>query len=196
MRILVLKKTNANRQQEEIHDNEGKSRLLHEPFFYDPLTNTGINPDFQYPKLAFKFERIMDDEIRRAIKKLNPYKAPGPNEISNSILTHCVNKLTPFIGPIYRAVFTHKHYPTKWKRYTTAVLRRGGRTDYTILGSYQPIALLDTTAKVMASIIKDKIQYHTEKLQLLPQMQFRGCPGCSATDSLHILTSFIKDVWC
>jgi len=47
----------------------------------------------------------------------------------------------------------------------------------------------------MAAIVKDKIQYHTEKLQLLPQMQFGGRPGCSATDSLHMLTNFIKDAW-
>jgi len=47
----------------------------------------------------------------------------------------------------------------------------------------------------MATIVKDKIQYHTEKLQLLPQMQFGGRPGCSATDSLHTLTNFIKDAW-
>jgi len=47
----------------------------------------------------------------------------------------------------------------------------------------------------MASVIKDKIQYHTERLQLLPQMQFGGHPGCTTTDSLHTLTSFIKDAW-
>jgi len=69
------------------------------------------------------------------------------------------------------------------------------KTDYTIPGSYRPIALLDTIAKVMASVVKDKIQYHTERLQLLPQMQFGGRPGCSATDSLHTLTGFIKDAW-
>ena len=171
MRIPALKKTNADGRQEEVHDNEGKSKLLHEAFFYNPPVDAGIDPDFQYPEPAFKFERITDDEIRRAIKKLSLYKAPGPNEISNSILTHSVNELTPFLGPIYRAVFNHKHYPTKWKRYTTAVLWKGGRADYTIPGSYRPIALLDTIAKVMATIIKDKIQHHTEKLQLLPQMQ-------------------------
>jgi len=47
----------------------------------------------------------------------------------------------------------------------------------------------------MTSVVKDKIQYHTEKLQLLPQMQLRGRPGCTTTDSLHTLTSFIKDAW-
>ena len=194
-RIPALKKTNADGRQTEVQDNEGKSKLLHEAFFYDPPADPGIDPDFHYPEPAFKFERITDDEVKRAIRKLSPYKAPGPNEISNSILTHCVDELTPFIGPIYRAVFNHKHYPGKWKQYTTVVLQKAGRTDYTIPGSYRPIALLNTVAKVMVSIVKDKIQYHTKRLQLLPQMQFGGRPGCSATDSLHTLTGFIKDAW-
>jgi len=30
---------------------------------------------------------------------------------------------------------------------------------------------------------------------LLPRMQFGGRPGCTTTDSLHTLTSFIKDAW-
>src|SRR6266700_4363245 len=59
----------------------------------------------------------------------------------------------------------------------------------------RPITLIDMIAKVMASIVKDKIQYHTEKPQLLPQMQLGGHPGCSATDSLHTLTGFIKNAW-
>jgi len=194
-RIPTLKKMNANGRTTEIQDNEGKSKLLHEAFFYEPPEDPGIDPNFQYPEPAFKFERITDDEVKRTIRKLNPYKAPEPNEISNSILTHCTNELTPFLGPIYRAVFKHKHYPTKWKRYTTVVLWKGGKSDYTIPGSYRPITLLDTIAKVMAAIVKDKIQYHTERLQLLPQMQFGGRPGCTTTDSLHTLTGFIKDAW-
>jgi len=194
-RIPALKKTDVNGQQTEVQDNEGKSKLLHEAFFYDPPADLNIDPDYQYPEPAFQAERITDEEVKRAIKRLSPYKAPGPNEISNSILTHCVDELTPFLGPIYRAVLKHRHYPAKWKRYTTVVLRKAGRTDYTLPGSYRPIALLDTIAKVMASIVKDKIQYHTEKLRLLPQMQFGGRPGCSATDSLHTLTSFVKDAW-
>jgi len=125
-RIPALKKTEANGRQTEVQDNEGKSKLLHKAFFYPSPADAGIDPDFQYPELAFAFERITDNEVKRAIKKLNPYKAPGPNEISNSILTHCVDELTPFIGPIYRAIFNHKHYPNKWKRYTMVILRKGG----------------------------------------------------------------------
>ena len=195
VRILTLKKMSETRQTTEIQDNKGKSKLLHKAFFYLPLADPGIDPDYHYLNPAFEFERITDEEIKREIRKLSPYKAPGPNKILNSILTHCIDELTPFLGQIYQAIFTQKHYPVKWKRYTTVVLWKGGRVDYTILGSYRPIALLDTIVKVMASVVKDKIQYHTERLQLLPQMHFSGRPGCTTTDSLHTLTSFIKDAW-
>jgi len=75
------------------------------------------------------------------------------------------------------------------------VLRKGGKPDYTIPGAYRPIALLDTIGKVMASVMKGKIQHYTEKLQLLPNMQFGGRSGCTTTDSLHTLMSFVKDSW-
>ena len=44
-RIPVLKRTNEHGQQEEVHDNEGKSKLLHEAFFYDPPADAGIDPE-------------------------------------------------------------------------------------------------------------------------------------------------------
>ena len=47
----------------------------------------------------------------------------------------------------------------------------------------------------MPLITKKKIKYHTEKLQLLLQMQFEEKPGCTTIDFLHILTSFITDAW-
>ena len=78
----------------------------------------------------------------------------------------------------------------------TVILRKGGRTDYTLPNSYRLITLLDMIAKVMASIVKEKIKYHMERLQLLPKMQFRGRPGCTTTNSLHSLMGFIKDAWC
>jgi len=43
--------------------------------------------------------------------------------------------------------------------------------------------------------MKEKIQYYTEKLQMLPGRQFGGRPGCTTMDSLHTLTSFVKDAW-
>ena len=48
----------------------------------------------------------------------------------------------------------------------TVVFQKAGKTDYTIPGLYRPIALLDTITKVMALVVKDKIQYHTESIKV------------------------------
>jgi len=101
VRILTLKKTSENGWMIEIQNNEGKSKLLHKAFFHQLPANSGIDPNYQYPQPTFSFGRITDEEIKRAIRKQSPYKAPGPNKISNSILTHCIDELMPYLGPIY-----------------------------------------------------------------------------------------------
>jgi len=126
---------------------------------------------------------------------LQPYKAPGLSDVANVVLIKCADQLVPYLGPIYRATFRLHIYPDTWKEFVTVVLRKPGKTDYTIPNVYRPIALLDVIAKVLSACIKETLEYHTERLQLLPQSQFGGRPGRSATDSIHILVSFIMDAW-
>ncbi|KAG2339959.1 hypothetical protein BDR05DRAFT_840460, partial [Suillus weaverae] len=54
-----------------------------------------------YPPPICEFALITDKQIARAITKLSPHKAPGPNGISNSVFTHCAELLIPYIGPIF-----------------------------------------------------------------------------------------------
>jgi hypothetical protein len=46
----------------------------------------GIDPNFQYLPAKFTFVPISDAKIDRAIRRLNPFKAPGLNGISNAVL--------------------------------------------------------------------------------------------------------------
>ncbi|KAJ3499955.1 hypothetical protein NMY22_g19430 [Coprinellus aureogranulatus] len=148
----------------------------------------------QWPE-EFDVETVTDDDIREAIGKLQPYKAPGPNGISNSVFTHCADILIPYLGPIFRATFTARHYPSRWKVSKTIVLRKPGRADYGLANSYRPIALMDTMSKLLSSCVKTKIEYWVEVKGLLPKNQFGGRPGRTTTDSLHMLMSFIKGAW-
>ncbi|KAG2744120.1 hypothetical protein P692DRAFT_201652222, partial [Suillus brevipes Sb2] len=64
-----------------------------------------------YPPSVCEFTLITNEQIGRAIAKLSPHKAPGPNGISNCVFTHCATQLIPFMGPIFRATFTLEIYP-------------------------------------------------------------------------------------
>ena len=179
----------------DVHDNGEKSRLLHKVFFYEPPIDPGVDPNHIYPEEKFTFSDISNEQITRAIKRLHPFKAPGMNGISNAVLINCERLLTPFLGPIFRATFDLEHYPSQWKRYVTAAIRKPGKPDYTVPNAYRPIALLDTASKILSSCVKETLEYHTDKLQILPVTQFGGKAGCTTTDSLHLLTNFIKNAW-
>ena len=182
---------------EEVQDNEGKSKALHETFFPNPscADETDITDNYQYPAEAFPFEEVTDDHIIHALQKLKPYKAPGPNGIPNVVLKSCTESLLPYLGPLFRATFSLEVYPDTWKQSTTVVLRKPGRPDYTVAKAYCPIALMDTITKTLSSCITDILTYHAENLCLLPNTHFGGRPGRSTTDAIQLMTSFIHQNW-
>jgi hypothetical protein len=169
--------------------------MLHAIFFKDPPAHEEDEQMHQYPTPVFEFEPIQNEQIHRVIRKLQPYKAPGLSDIANVVLIKCTDQLVPYLGPIFRATFSFRIYSNTWKEFVSVVLRKPGKTDHTIPNAYRPIALLDVIAKVLSRCVKETLEYHTEKLQLLPQSQFGGRPGRSATDSIHILVNFIMDAW-
>ena len=195
MRIKTLKDP-GNPQGESItQDNTRKSKLLYEVFFRPLPANEHVEPNFNYDPPICKFVPITDQQIFRAIAKLSPYKAPRPNGVSNCIYTHCAELLVPYMGPIFWATFTLGVYPDTWKHSSTVVLRKPGRLDYSVPKAYRPIALLDTMAKILSSCVADDLIYIAEQHNLLPPTHFRGRPGRSTTDSLHLLTKFATDAW-
>ena len=194
-RIPAFRTTDEGGQPHETLDNEGKSKLLHEVFFYLPPADHGVDPNHEYLEVTIDFEEVTDTQIARKAKSLNAYKAPGVNGISNAVLTHCADLLAPRLGPIFRATFNSNHYPTKWKTYKTVVLRKPGKPDYSVPNAYRPIALLDVFAKLLSACVKDIWEYHTEAQNLLPSNQFGGRKGRTATDAVHSLVEFTKQAW-
>ena len=61
--------------------------------------------------------------------------------------------------------------------------------------AYRPIALLNTMAKLLSALTADRVSHVLETHNLLPSTHFRGRPGRSTTDSLHLLESTVRHVW-
>src|ERR1700678_1885780 len=194
-RIPALKTMDARGQPCETHNNQGKSKLLHEVFFYPPPANHRVDPNYVYPEVTIEFEEVTDEQIAHKARRLNAYKAPGVNGISNAVLTHCADLLAPRLGPIFRATFKVNHYPARWKTFKTVVLRKPGKADYSIPNAYRPIALLDVFAKLLSACVKDIWEYRVEELNLLPSNQYGGREGRTATDAVHSLVDFTKQAW-
>jgi ribonuclease HI len=142
-----------------------------------------------------KFPSFMPDRIASTLTKINPHKAPGPSGISNAILKHCATTLAPRLSHIYAAICNLKHMPAKLRNIHQVVLPKPGRASYEIPNSYRPIALIETIAKVLSTIITEDLSYECETYNLLPDLQFGGRPGRSTTDALHYAEQYIKNAW-
>ncbi|KAG2065357.1 hypothetical protein BDR04DRAFT_1032981, partial [Suillus decipiens] len=105
-----------------MQDNTRKSELLYKVFFRPPIDNDHVNPEFKYMPPICDFKPITDQQIHRAIAKLAPLKAPGPNRIQNIVFTCCADLLVPFLAPIFHAMFSLETYPKDWKCSSTIVL--------------------------------------------------------------------------
>ena len=131
----------------------------------------------------------------RAIVNLSGYKAPGPDGICNIVFKECADILVPYLLHLFNAVFSHRSYYQPWRCFTTIVLRKPGKPNYSIPKAYRPIALLNTTGKLLTAIVAEQLTFLLEHHQLLPNTHFGGRPGRSTTDSLHLLEETIKDAW-
>jgi hypothetical protein len=149
-----------------------------------------------YPDQLPMHREITEEQIRRHIDKLSPYKATGTDEIPNKVLKKCTDFLIPYLLQIFRATFKLHIYAEKWQEIITCVLQTPGKPRYDLLKGYCPIALLNILTKLLSFIVAEEITYIAETHELLPDTHFRGRLGRTTLDSLHLLTDVIKASWC
>jgi len=194
-RIPTLTTTASNGTITHATSNEEKSEAIAKAFFPpapQPTQDDDIN---EYPDPIGPHTPFTKDQIKRAITKLSGYKAPGPDGICNIVFKECTNTLTPYLEHLFNGVFTHRTYHEPWKRFTTVVLRKPGKKSYSTPKAYRPIALLNSTCKLLTALVAEQLTFILEHHQLLPNTHFGGRPGRSTTDSIHLLENTIKNAW-
>jgi exonuclease III len=176
--------------------NPDKSRALAKGFFPPkPLPNVEEEDAPRAPKPCSAPIKITKEQMVKHLKKLKPYKAPGPDGIPNVILSKCADMLLDRLYYAYTAMLNDNLQYSPWKSFVTVVLRKPGKPRYDLPKAYRPIALLNTMWKLLAAIVAEHITFLSEKHQLLPAHHFGGRPGRTTTDAMHLLTYKIKEAW-
>lgn len=139
--------------------------------------------------------KITMEQIWDQLHKLKLYKAPGPNGILNIVLTKYVDLIIDRLYFIYQAMLDESLMFKPWKEFTTVIIRKPGKSNYSTPKAYRPIVLLNTMWKVITAIVANHISFYTEKHQLLSANHFSGRPGCTTLDVIHLLTNSIKAAW-
>ena len=130
--------------------------------------------------------------LERTISRLPNGKATGPDGVPNEALKLLA---TPeFLKDLARAITSLLELgaiPKAFNETITAILRKEGKDDYTLPGSYRPIALENSLAKLVEKVIADRITAAAEEHNLLPWNQMGARKKRSTLSTIDLLTSCI-----
>jgi hypothetical protein len=194
-RLPAMRDRSAGQLDSFVTTNAEKAHILYTEFFPPPPATAPPVDEQDYPDEIEPFVEITDDQIHRAIQKMEAWKAVMKGDIPNFAVKKCAIELVPYLGEMYRASFRLGHYPSNWKVYDTIVLRKPERKDYTLPNAYRPICLLKTIAKPLSIVVTEYISHLAEKHHLLPNTHFGFRPGRATTDALLAVDKFVKDAW-
>ena len=176
--------------------HEQKVAVLKNAFFPpSPQADLRDIAQTEYPNEILFESQVTVRQIREAVNKLAPNKAPGPDEITNRVLKHALPIIENHLQALMQASIDLGYFPKAFKETTTVVLRKPGKPDYTKAKAFRPIALENTLGKVLESIMATTLSYLTEAHELLPPQHFGGRPGRSAEDAMMILSENIHKAW-
>ncbi|KID81777.1 pol-like protein [Metarhizium guizhouense ARSEF 977] len=138
---------------------------------------------------------ITEQEVERAIREASPLKAPGPDSIPNKALQLVTTWIKPHLAALFNQSLTLGYCPQHFRESTTVVLRKHGKDNYTVPGSYRPIGLLNTIGKIMDAIIANRLSYVAETYDLLPVTHIGGRKLRSAEHAIHHIIDKIYEAW-
>ena len=181
--------------QEEIVDPNAKADMFREAFFpVPPEADLEDIRDAQYDN-QIDMPQITEKEVRDAIRAASPLKAPGPDGIANKALQAGVTQLAAHLTRIFNQSLHLGYCPAHFRELTTIVLRKPGKDNYTAPKSYRPIALMNTTGKIMDAIIARRLSYLAETHHVLPPTHVGGRKMRSTEHALHAVTHKIYKTW-
>ena len=122
---------------------------------------------------------ISSNNVTKIIKRLKN-RAPGPDQIPNFALQMLPPPTIERLTNLYNSVFQLRHFPATWKIAKIVPGPKPGKNPK-LPDSYRPISLLNTTSKILESLILEKITDHVTEHNLLNHDQFGFRRGHSTT---------------
>jgi len=125
------------------------------------------------PLILLKFapaKPFIVNEVRAAIRILNPKKAPGYDLINNQILQKLLEKSIRFIIQFCNAVFRQGFFPPQWKVAQIIIIQKPGKSAE-LAESYRPISLLPVLPKLFEKRLLPRLSEIMERQKVIPNHQ-------------------------
>jgi len=94
-------------------------------------------------------------DVRRAHKRINPQKSPGPDGIPGRVLRECADQLAEIFTSIFNLCLYQSAVPTVFKQTTIVPIPK--KPSITCLNDYRPVALTPIIMKCFKRLVRTHI---------------------------------------
>uniref|UniRef100_A0A670II65 Reverse transcriptase domain-containing protein n=1 Tax=Podarcis muralis TaxID=64176 RepID=A0A670II65_PODMU len=123
-------------------------------------------------------QKITQEEIKKANKKMKNGKVPGPDGLSAKYYKTLSNQISPVLGEVMNNILKEGRIPNTWKEaYITLIPKK--EADTLEVKNYRPISLLNNDYKLFADIMAERLKkvlnnrIHKDQTGFLPGRQLR-----------------------
>jgi exonuclease III len=199
--VMPALRTSDNKLAET---SEEKVNTLRNVFFPQPpeADLSDLNQPTRQQRANIFLPAITEEELKAAIRKAPPDKAPGEDTLPNKVWKILSNqgsrsesRFVPLITAIFDACLRAGHNPKHFQTSVTVTLRKAGPRDYRLPKSYRPVALLNTLGKILEAIIATRIAWLVEEHQLLPNTHLGGRKGISVDHAIQLILDRVHRAW-
>jgi len=121
-----------------------------------------FDPDLNTLDFTMVIPRFTADELTRAVRRLSPRKAPGPNGLPNEVLKMFAVSRPQAALRIYNDCLTALTFPPRWKRARLVLIRKGPDKPPDQPSSYRPICMLDSSGKLLERLLLQRLESHLD----------------------------------
>ena len=174
---------------------EEKTKAFSEQFFPDALVPEPTPANSQ-PILKLQVsQEVTSEEVEHILNKKKPFTTGGRDKLPNGFLRALGPKFHQAIATLTTTCWKLGYFPDRFKSARTVCLRKPGKGVYNLAKAWRPIALLNTTGKLIEAIAAARLSKLAEEASLLPAIQMRFRKGRSTEIALFFLTSQVEQVW-
>ena len=125
---------------------------------------------------------LSKDDIEKRLLKLNITKSAGPDGLHPRLLKETATSISTPLLSIFRKSIDNGKVPSAWKKASiTPIYKKGSRKE---VGNYRPVSLTAICCKLLESIVRQAVNEHMTKYNLLSAEQHGFTEGKSCVTQL------------
>lgn len=129
-------------------------------------------------------------KVIEIIKTLKRRKAPGPDNISNTVIQNLPGPAICLLTRIFNACLSHSYFPLNWKFAKIIAIPKPGKCP-SIPTNHRPISLLSSLGKILEREILDRLVDFEEDKKIFVPHQFGFRKGHSTIQQIMRVTEKI-----